>query len=769
MTISYPKDNPQGKHDLLSLCQWPPPSSIEESEKNLLFSNEIELLKAIDKEYKFSDKRFQLITSLYTYPDAPSIKKGHPIAHPLLFIGYISAKTIQPCSTKLEKCKIGVKILQSNMHPKDMTKSKNFKLLMQTLSREKLWGVLACDKKRRLAFFEPNDYAAIANGEASSKGEFCALCHFGQKDDIRQELLSSSSSIISQKEKKEETFPTTPPGTPPPLEPGDWIPTTPPLDGEHNVEEDTNMMWGAQDSSTDNNETTMMWGADTSNDNDTTMWTGDSMGNNSSETPFGGMWNPDMSSNGLSESATTAMCTVIGDNNNSNGDDSGTFHANKGAADADNFYSNLTRELGTRADSILFHMRAFNGWVKATQISELDPKTSTSKQRGGKRKRNQNSRGNPIRVLDLACGKGGDLGKWILHKRGIENYVGVDVARGSLVDAAKRAIKISKGRNASNLPRATFVCADLGENVLARPDKEKLLTWIMNSGMEKTINGGGDEAVPTFEMLGGGGIAPNERFDVVSIQFAIHYMMQTEDRARRFFQTVGDLLDVGGNLIATTVDARVVLDKLMGLGLDVSSSEAIRETIKEPVDVNMGGSVCRLRFEPQTLDKIFIQKKRFGLEYAFTLVEGEDHSAGVGEAVDLPEWLIPIPVLEQLAEEVGLKLESYENFHDFYDKRKDPYVFPVVHNALYNMKVLNKDGTISEQEFDVSRVYVAVRFTKVREVTPRKSEPKNEKKDKGMFLALAMKKARAKAGPEKWKDLPSEEKSRLINLELEQM
>jgi len=57
--------------------------------------------------------------------------------------------------------------------------------------------------------------------------------------------------------------------------------------------------------------------------------------------------------------------------------DRGVFHANSGAAAADAFYSNLTRSLDTRADSKLFHMRNFNGWVKATQIAELDPDTSS--------------------------------------------------------------------------------------------------------------------------------------------------------------------------------------------------------------------------------------------------------------------------------------------------------------------------------------------------------------------------------------------------------
>ena len=96
-------------------------------------------------------------------------------------------------------------------------------------------------------------------------------------------------------------------------------------------------------------------------------------------------------------------------NNDNEGENNGsTFHTDSGAAAADKFYSNLTRSLGTRADSMLYHMRNFNGWIKATQIAELDPLTiDSSSANSKKRKRTKH----PLRVLDLACGKGGDLGK----------------------------------------------------------------------------------------------------------------------------------------------------------------------------------------------------------------------------------------------------------------------------------------------------------------------------------------------------------------------
>ena len=483
------------------------------------------------------------------------------------------------------------------------------------------------------------------------------------------------------------------------------------------------------------------------------------------------------------------------------------FHADEGAATADKFYSGLVRTLDTRADSRLYHMRAFNGWVKATQIAELDPRTGLGKKA---------SKTQPLRILDLACGKGGDLGKWTLHPRGIRNYVGVDVARGSLKDAAIRARKMRKQlRN-----RCTFTCADLGSDVPGRAKGrkvQKLLSWSLASEPA-------DEVLePKFDFVIGGGITPAEKFDVVSIQFAIHYMMSTRKRAMRFFKTVSDLLDIGGNLIVTTIDARVVMYHLMNLGLDLHFDEGDGGT-KEGATVKVGAGACRIKFDNQTLRNIFAENKDnryegqeylndklYGLQYTFTLVEGEDHASGVGEAVDLPEWLSPLPALTSLAEAAGFELEYATNFHEFYAERKKASQHPNAHNALYNMKVLNRNGSISEDEWEISRLYMALKFRKVREshIVLEEEDEEEEEEEEAMEeeekkvetvaavpekdeqtspdatseavdditshpdakkkFPMAMMKAKKLAGDDLWNSLSSEEKKERTNAELKKM
>ena len=424
-------------------------------------------------------------------------------------------------------------------------------------------------------------------------------------------------------------------------------------------------------------------------------------------------------------------------------------------------------------------MRSFNGWVKATQIQELDPRIISKGKPLGK---------TPLRVLDLACGKGGDLTKWVLHERGVSNYVGIDVARGSLKDAAIRAREMRKRKK---LSKAVFTCADLGADVPGRKRSpshkfmQKLMTWSLQNEDEY------ESGTPEFKMIRGGGITEKDRFDVVSIQFAIHYMLSTRQRARRFFHTVSELLEIGGNLICTTIDARVVIGHLMNLGLNYHFDGSDPE-FSEAV-VKAGAGACKISFTPEMVQKIVsiapdgskAEEDLFGLQYTFTLVEGSDHAAGVGDAVNLPEWLTPIPVLQTLGEEAGLELVHAQNFHEFYETRKDPSAYPSAHHALYNMKVLNRDGSISKEEWSVSRLYAAIKFRKVRESSIQFDKDEDED-DEGecedgeeetptpeldpikakKMLPMAMMNAKRTAGADKWATLSSEEKKKLTQIEL---
>jgi mRNA (guanine-N7-)-methyltransferase len=175
--------------------------------------------------------------------------------------------------------------------------------------------------------------------------------------------------------------------------------------------------------------------------------------------------------------------------------------AAKAARDVALHYSNRDQQSTVqRQHSPIYNLRCLNNWVKSsligTYVMERD------------------------RVLDFACGKGGDLTKYKKAKVGA--YVGVDIALASVRrDATERY-------NGGAYPfPAKFIAADCFAVDLTN-----------EGGLEK------------------------KSFDAISCQFAIHYSWSTEERARQSFRNVAKLLRPGGHFIGTTVDANVLVRKL---------------------------------------------------------------------------------------------------------------------------------------------------------------------------------------------------------------
>lgn len=213
------------------------------------------------------------------------------------------------------------------------------------------------------------------------------------------------------------------------------------------------------------------------------------------------------------------------------------------------------------------------------------------------------------------------------------------------------------------------------------------------------------------------------------------------------------------------------------------------EDLQDDAIISAGNGACQIRFSPSKVEHIFKNSSSnnsedlFGLEYTFTLVEGSDHEKGVGDAVNLPEWLTPLPALTELAREAGFELEYAQNFHEFYALRSDPVANAAAHSSLYNMKVLNRNGSIAPDEWEISRLYVAIKFRKVQEssITLDEEEESEDLSDdveetaevdaaiKAKLLPIALMKAKRTTGDGIWSTLSGNEKTRLIDLEVRKL
>ncbi|CAM9351246.1 unnamed protein product, partial [Discosporangium mesarthrocarpum] len=334
-------------------------------------------------------------------------------------------------------------------------------------------------------------------------------------------------------------------------------------------------------------------------------------------------------------------------------------------------YGDELRTASEQAHSLIYHLKRFNNWVKITLIAKASKDPARGKEAG-------------LRVLDLACGKGGDLGKWAVHPHKLERYVASDIAYGSLLHLLERMKKGKWHRGGSVI----LFEADLGRHDV---QKDTLKVW-RGSSTSENMEGKWESAVPLVE---------GDVFDVVSMQFALHYMAQSEKRMRHFLAEVSRRLRPEGLFIATTMDSRVLIRLLMGHAQE--SWDPTRG--KSPLSVHINDErdqhllsitftdprECYVRQESEESDN----RGPFGLEYRFILRETELNKNAVD---DIPEWMIPIEVLKDLAMEYGLEMVTAENFHDYYTNEIQNSKSKKLLSAMH---VFNPEGTINATEWRI--------------------------------------------------------------------
>ncbi|XP_071058298.1 mRNA cap guanine-N(7) methyltransferase [Pseudochaenichthys georgianus] len=169
--------------------------------------------------------------------------------------------------------------------------------------------------------------------------------------------------------------------------------------------------------------------------------------------------------------------------------------------------------LAARSRSRIFFMRNFNNWLKSILIGEV-----LEQVRGAGSQQ--------VSVLDLGCGKGGDLLKW--RRGGINHLVCADIAAVS-VDQCKSRYEDMKKKSYANekVYSAQFISADCTKVVLS----EKL----------------DDQAL---------------MFDICSCQFVYHYSFESEQKADMMLRNACERLKPGGFFIGTTPDAFELVKRL---------------------------------------------------------------------------------------------------------------------------------------------------------------------------------------------------------------
>lgn len=244
-----------------------------------------------------------------------------------------------------------------------------------------------------------------------------------------------------------------------------------------------------------------------------------------------------------------------------------------------------------RHKSKIYYMRNFNNWIKSQLINEYMDLIKQQKRVG-----------DALRVLDMCCGKGGDLLKW--DKAFISHLICTDIAEVSVEQCQRRY-----------------------QDILQRAEKSKF----------------GHKFTAEFFACDSTMVRLRERYkdaslqlNLVSCQFAFHYCFESLQQADCMIRNAAECLQPGGYFIATIPDAYEIIRRLKEAGPDARS---------------FGNDVYSIEFECNTK-----QLPLFGAKYQF-------HLEGV---VDCPEFLVHFPTLVKLARRHGLQLVRRSTFAEYF-------------------------------------------------------------------------------------------------------
>ncbi|KAL1398042.1 hypothetical protein pipiens_002438 [Culex pipiens pipiens] len=260
------------------------------------------------------------------------------------------------------------------------------------------------------------------------------------------------------------------------------------------------------------------------------------------------------------------------------------------------------RGLYERSKSRIFYMRNFNNWIKSILINRYLNKI-----------REKAALGTPLRVMDMCCGKGGDLLKW--SKGNITHLICTDIAAVSVEQCETRYKNIIQNdRGSGGGSRNSGQSGSTGKVFTAE-------FFAADATLQRLREKYRDASV---------------ELNLVSCQFAFHYCFESLRQAEFMLKNAAECLREGGYFIGTIPDANEIMKRQRAAGSDT-----------------FGNDVYKITFLCDTE-----QPPLFGAKYNFQL-------DGV---VDCPEFLVHFPTLTKLALKYGLRLVEKQRFDEFYSE-----------------------------------------------------------------------------------------------------
>lgn len=350
------------------------------------------------------------------------------------------------------------------------------------------------------------------------------------------------------------------------------------------------------------------------------------------------------------------------------------------------------RQTGSRIKGL----RNYNNWVKSTLIQKFSPSEAFVAGSGGNA---------GLLVLDIGCGKGGDLGKWAKAPQAVELYVGVDPAEVSIEQARSRYAEMRGrgGRGGAVFQGDFYVKDGYGEWIGDIP-------VVREVGIDGSVGPGGSGSA----RWGGGG------FDVVTMMFCMHYAFESEAKARGMLRNVAGALKKGGRFIGVIPNSDVLRTKVeefhkgqaaktvnghaaAGDNKESASKAEENSEVSDLAVPEWGNSLYRVRFPGKTPeDGIF--RPPFGWKYSYFMEEAVE---------EVPEYVVPWEAFRALAEDYNLELQYRKPFAEIWKEEKDDAVLGPLSVRMGVRQGAEGPLLLTEEELEAVGFYHAFCFYKV--------------------------------------------------------
>jgi hypothetical protein len=249
------------------------------------------------------------------------------------------------------------------------------------------------------------------------------------------------------------------------------------------------------------------------------------------------------------------------------------------------------------------------------------------------------SRENDI-LIDYACGKGGDLSKWIAAK--LSFVFGMDKSTDNIENRLDGACVryLNTAKNIKNIPKVLFLNGNSalniknGDAIINNNNKSvEIIKAIFGNISKEKADKLGDGVAKQYKVAESG-------FQISSCQFATHYFFESLETLRGFLTNVAECTALNGYFIGTCYDGEKIFKMLK------------KKRLGESVEMFCTNNV-NIRTNPKKICEIV---------KGYDADTFEDDESSVGLRIDvyqesinqsIPEYLVNFKYLNRLLEDYG--------------------------------------------------------------------------------------------------------------------